>query len=236
VADRHRTAATGDYYAARDTVTPFLRSAGVTELAGVLISHPHADHFAGLPYIMENFKIGQLVDAGYEEIGGSELETYRKIRAEAVTRGRSGCGSAGVEGGDGCGARGGGAVAARGLHRPDPTRPDDAAYNANSIVLRVRHGANVLLFPGDHHGIVDLAKRVGQEKLNCALLVTRTRPQFDSGNGGGDEAESGGVGVSGKVRRVVARSGEADRGGFCRGGVGGVRDSVAWRRHNHLRR
>lgn len=163
---------TRDYYAARDTVTPFLKQAGVTELAGVVISHPHADHFAGLPYLMENFRIGQLVDAGYEEIGGVELQAYRKIRAEAVARGVT---STIVR--QGAKIRMDRALEADvlwpppGLHRPDPSKQDDALYNSNSIVLRVRHGDNVLLFPGDHHGLVDLARRVGPETLLSTLLV-----------------------------------------------------------------
>lgn len=44
-------------------------------------------------------------------------------------------------------------------------------YNANSVVLRVRHGANVFLFPGDNHGIAALGKFVDPEKLKCDLLI-----------------------------------------------------------------
>jgi len=163
---------TGDYYAARDVIAPFLQQAGVKALDGVLISHPHGDHFGGLPLLMENYRIGQLVDGGYSEIGGSELETYRKLRAQYV-----------AGGGKSVIVQLGSKVALDpeldaeilwpppGLHRPDPTKKDDALYNGNSVVLRVRHGVNVFLFPGDNHGLAGMAKFVDPEKLLCTLLV-----------------------------------------------------------------
>lgn len=162
----------GDQEPARDVLASFLKQAGVPALDGVLISHPHGDHRGGLPYLMERFRIGQLVDAGYDEIGGAELEAYRKTRAHYVAGG----GRSVIV-----------ALGAKlsldpeleaeilwppvGLHRPDPKRKDEALYNSNSIVLRVRHGTNVFLFPGDHHGIAGLAKFVTPEKLKCDLLV-----------------------------------------------------------------
>ena len=161
-----------DYYSVREVIVPFLKSAGVKAVDGVLISHPHGDHYGGFPYLLENYKIGQLVDAGYDEIGGSELETYRKLRAQYV-----------AGGGKSVIVKLGSRISLdpdleaeilwppEGLSRPDPTKKDDALYNANSIVLRVRHGSNVFMFPGDNHGISGMAKRVDPEKLKCDVLV-----------------------------------------------------------------
>lgn len=163
---------TEGYYAARDVIAPFLKRAGVTALDGVLISHPHGDHFGGLPFLLENFRIGQLVDGGYAEIGGSELESYRKLRAQYV-----------AGGGKSVIVKVGSKLALdpaldaevlwppAGLHRPDPLRKDDALYNANSVVLRVQYGTKVFLFPGDNHGLAGMAKIVDPEKLKCDLLV-----------------------------------------------------------------
>ncbi|MEP7361894.1 MAG: MBL fold metallo-hydrolase [Acidobacteriota bacterium] len=162
----------GEYYAARDTIVPFLKAAGVKAIDGVLISHPHSDHFGGLVHILDNFPVGQLVDAGYAEIGGSELETYRKIREQYV-----------AGGGESVIVRQGAKITIdpvldaeviwppEGLYRPDPEKKDSALYNSNSIVLRVRHGANVFLFPGDNHGIAKLPASVGADKLRCDVLI-----------------------------------------------------------------
>ena len=121
---------------------------------------------------MEHYPIGQLVDGGYDEIGGGELESYRKLRAQYV-----------AGGGKSVVVKLGSKLALdpeldaeilwppSGLHRPDPTKKDDQLYNANSVVLRVRHGAIVFLFPGDNHGIAGVAKFVDPEKVKCDLLV-----------------------------------------------------------------
>lgn len=162
----------GDNDSARDIIAPFLKNAGVKTLDGILISHPHGDHRGGLPYLMEHYRIDRLVDAGYDEIGGAELESYRKLRTQYV-----------AGGGKSVIVKLGSKVSLdpeldaevlwppAGLHRPDPKRKDEALYNSNSIVLRVRHGANVFLFPGDNHGIAGLAKFVDPQKLICDLLV-----------------------------------------------------------------
>jgi competence protein ComEC len=159
---------------ARDVIVPFLQEAGVKSLDGVLISHPHSDHRGGLPYLMEHYQIGQLVDGGYDEIGGDELEEYRKVRAQYI-------------------AGGGKSVIVKlgsklpldpvldaevlwppqGLYRHDPEKKDEDMYNAMSIVLRVQYGSIVFLFPGDNHGIggMEMGKFLDPEKLKCDLLV-----------------------------------------------------------------
>jgi competence protein ComEC len=162
----------GDQVPARDVITTFLQQAGVKALDGILISHPHGDHRGGLPYLMEHYRINRLVDAGYDEIGGIELLSYRKLRAQYV-----------AGGGKSVIVKLGAKLSLdpeldvevlwppKGLHRPDPKRKDEALYNSNSIVLRVRHGSIVYLFPGDNHGIAGLGKFVAPEKLKCDLLV-----------------------------------------------------------------
>jgi len=164
-----------DFLAARDVITPFLERAGVKALDGIVISHPHADHYGGLPFFIENHKIGQLVDGGYKEMSGGEIEGYRKIRARYTDGGGS---SVFVKTGDKLQLDP--ELEAEilwpppGLLRSERITKDGEPYNynANSVVLRVRHGANVFLFPGDNHGIAGLAKFMDPEKLKCDLLVS----------------------------------------------------------------
>lgn len=161
-----------DHFPARDAIAPFLQRAAVKALDGVLISHPHGDHYGGLSHVLESYPVGQLVDAGYDEIGGGELEAYRQLRGRYIQTG-----------GKSVIVRLGSKVdldpeleaeilwPPPGLYRPDPAKKDEQLYNANSIVLRVRHGANVFLLPGDHHGIAGMARFVPAGKLKCDFLV-----------------------------------------------------------------
>lgn len=164
----------GEYSAARDAVAPFLERAGVKALDGIVISHPHADHYGGLPFLMEKYKIGQLVDGGYKEMSGGEIEGYRKIRARYVDGGGK---SVFVKTGDKLEIDP--ELEAEILWPPPGLMRSTSAskdvepynYNGNSVVLRVRHGSNVFLFPGDNHGIAGVAKLVAPEKIQCDLLV-----------------------------------------------------------------
>lgn len=38
-------------------------------------------------------------------------------------------------------------------------------------MLRIHHGANAFLFPGDNHGIAAQSESIGSEKLKCDVLV-----------------------------------------------------------------
>lgn len=48
----------------RSTIAPFLRSKGVNTLDAILITHPHLDHYGGLRYLLNEFKVKRLFDNG----------------------------------------------------------------------------------------------------------------------------------------------------------------------------
>lgn len=50
---------------ARRVLQPFFRERGVTRLDAVVISHPHVDHFDGLPALLQNYDVGVLVLTDY---------------------------------------------------------------------------------------------------------------------------------------------------------------------------
>lgn len=45
-------------------IAPYLRRKGIRYLDAVILSHPHNDHVGGLVYIVNHFKIGQILTAG----------------------------------------------------------------------------------------------------------------------------------------------------------------------------
>jgi competence protein ComEC len=164
------------YWDARDTVAPFLTAKNVADIAGIVISHPHGDHFGGLPYFVERFRIKQLVDAGYEAIGGAELQEYRKMRLKYIEGGGQHIPvKAGARLSWGAGLEVQVLSPPSGLIHPESGRAvsDDALYNDNSVVLRVRHGKNVFLFPGDigKLGQDYLLRQCRADMLKAALLV-----------------------------------------------------------------
>lgn len=142
------------YNAGRDTIAPFLKAHGHDTIDAIVISHPHGDHYGGAEWLLENMPVKLFVDHGYE--GRAQTPNYTRLRAFAQQHGAE----------------------YRVLHAGDPLALDpaleievlsppaefiDAAskasevsdhglLNSNSIVLRVKHGDNVFLFPGDSYG------------------------------------------------------------------------------------
>jgi competence protein ComEC len=152
----------------KDTLSPFLKKLGVSEIAGVLISHPHHDHFEGAAYLLKHFTVKTLIDAGPE--GPLVPDEYAKFKASAAERGvpyRS------VRAGDVL--RWDDALDVEVLAPPRKGVPstDDEALNDNSIVLRIRHGENVFLLPGDivKAGREALLASVPAERLRSTVLI-----------------------------------------------------------------
>ena len=123
---------------------PLLRARRRDELAVVVISHPHPDHFAGLHALLPELdsgrlRIGEVWDGGQaeaEEPHGPAAALLRAFRRRGV-RVIEPCGTHEI---------GGARVEVRW-----PCPRFDAGYDANdnSLVLRVSHGRRAFLFTGD---------------------------------------------------------------------------------------
>ena len=56
--------ADGRHDAGRRVVAPFLERQGVRGLAAIVVSHAHADHMGGVPWLLRRFPVGLLVEPG----------------------------------------------------------------------------------------------------------------------------------------------------------------------------
>jgi competence protein ComEC len=62
---------------AASRMIPFLRNRGIKKIDALLVTHPHGDHFAGIPHLMRAFKIEKLIDSGYlaDDLTGNTPDT-----------------------------------------------------------------------------------------------------------------------------------------------------------------
>lgn len=162
------------YNAGRDTIAPLLKARGIKELAGLVLSHPHGDHYGGAPWLLDNVPVKLLVDHGYE--GRGQSDTYRAIRRQARERGAQ---YAVVHAGDRLDWDK--ALQVEVLSPPkeyllqvaDPAKVSEhAVLNNNSLVLRIQYGKNVFLLPGDAYGSEGsyLLKTWPKDKLRANVL------------------------------------------------------------------
>ncbi len=144
-----------EYNTARDNVSPFLKAKGYKQIEGIAISHPHGDHFGGLEWWLQNWPVKQMVDSGYT--GRGLGNSYTRLRALAKEKGAEYIAiTAGQK------LAWDKDLSIEVLSPPksfletdsDPKKTEDSVLvNGNSMVLRVQHGDNVFLFPGDSYGM-----------------------------------------------------------------------------------
>ncbi|WP_044244930.1 DNA internalization-related competence protein ComEC/Rec2 [Chondromyces apiculatus] len=146
-------------------IRPLLRARRRQRLDVVVLSHPHPDHFGGLPAALAGVEVGALWDTGQGESEGAGpvyaalLEDLRR-RGTAVRRPEALCGAP---------QRVSGATVE--VLAPCPAVAPDRGANDNSFVLRIRHGRRAALLVGDteHEAEEALVRRLG-EGLKADLL------------------------------------------------------------------
>lgn len=123
-------------------IAPLLRARRRSELAVVVLTHPHPDHFGGLEKGLAGVRVGELWDTGQgerEEVGGGYEALLSRARAAGVIVRRPA---------DLCGAHALGGARVE-VIAPCPDSRVDRSPNDNSMVIRARLGARSLLFAGD---------------------------------------------------------------------------------------
>lgn len=153
----------GDPDVGRRVIAPALWARGVRHLDAVLLSHADADHYDGLPHLLERFSIGAVrVPPGF----GGEANPGAALLIEAV-RAR-GVPVRTIAAGDRLDL--GTTAALSVLHPPEGWTPG-ASDNARSVVLDLAAGGRHLLLTGDLEGPGLAALRTRQSRRFDAVLA-----------------------------------------------------------------
>lgn len=157
-----------DYDAGHDAIAPFLKARGIEEIAGIVVSHPHRDHYEGAAYLLKHFKVKSFSDAGLEN---SQIhESYHKLVAHARERGAE---IRTIRAGEVLKWDEALEVTVLAPPKDGLKTSDESLLNNNSIVLRIQHGKNVFLLPGDleSEGRDALLAAVPHNQLKATVLV-----------------------------------------------------------------
>lgn len=65
-------------------VVPFLKRHGIRYLDSVVISHPHADHYGGLPAVLREITVGTIYDTGQPASGAWLNELHSEIERQGI--------------------------------------------------------------------------------------------------------------------------------------------------------
>lgn len=131
----------GSFDMGRSVIAPYLWNRRVFNIDALIVTHFHEDHLGGIIYILNNFKVGCVIDNGSEVRGSylfdEYLEAIRRNRIRRVT----------VRRGDIIGPFGGVSLY---VLNPDPD-PDVPAIdsNDNSLALKLVYKDFSALFCGD---------------------------------------------------------------------------------------
>lgn len=151
-----------------DVISSWLKQGGYAKIDGILITHPHADHCNWATWLLENWQVALLVDHGYPPEATNMPTYYPALREQVV--------------------KGGGSY--RVAHADDVLDWDPALHvevlypqsdvfesvndgshsflNNTSIILRVQHGNNVFIFPGDAY---NAPSAISAEKLKGTVFT-----------------------------------------------------------------
>jgi competence protein ComEC len=164
-------------------VVPYLRRRGVREIAALIVSHPHPDHYGGVPAVAEAMPVARVWQNGQAGVGA-----FGAILAGLRARGVPERGPDSL-----CGRPAAFGPVVLEVLEPCPGPAPDAAPNDASLVVRVTHGRVRMLLLGDIEeegeralleGAADLAADLvkvphhGSRTSSGSDLVAAIRPRW----------------------------------------------------------
>jgi competence protein ComEC len=119
-------------------VGPHLWSEGIRRIDTVLMTHAHPDHVGGVPFLLRNFRVGELWEGPAPLADPTYVELQKQVADLRVSRRSVFRGVSGEW--DGVSYE---------VLSPGPHAPPRRARNDDSVVLAMRFGEIRLLLPGD---------------------------------------------------------------------------------------
>jgi len=143
-------------------VVPALRRLGVRAIDVVVLSHPHEDHAGGLVAVLQNFRVGLVLDSGLPHPAPSYVRVLELVRSQGIPYRRARRGLR-VDLGDG--------VLLAVLLPQEPLIVGSGADpNLNSVVLRLTYRRVAALFTGDMEALNELQLLDQGDELRSAIL------------------------------------------------------------------
>jgi competence protein ComEC len=139
-------------------VSTYLWQRGIKRLDVIALTHAHTDHLDGLNAVLENFAVGEVwIGRAVKTAPFRALAQHAKARGVPVVRRRRGdlfewSGVTGI------------------VLWPEDPSDAELASNNDSLVLRLAHGENVILLPGDIEKPVEQELAVRGDPLEAKVL------------------------------------------------------------------
>jgi competence protein ComEC len=145
-------------------VGPFLWNRGAGSIDAVVLTHPDEDHMGGLLYILENFKVGCVIDNGWDKTDSAVYKRYVEIMKTNRTRRVT------ASGGDEISGFGSSKVY---VLNPPENINESMSLNDASLVLKVVSKNTSILLCGDvgEKGIKNLISEHGKALKSDILVV-----------------------------------------------------------------
>ncbi len=125
-----------------DFILNYLEARGIAQIDGMLLTHPHIDHYGGMLTLLKRIKVNQFFDNGLADKRPEYRELLNLLREKGIPRRV-------LRRGDNLNSLAGTGTEIEVLYPDEKALTLRSSPNTASIVLRISHGQTVFLLTGD---------------------------------------------------------------------------------------
>lgn len=82
--DYEREGHKGDFDAGAKVIVPFLKSTKTKFIDGLVITHPHLDHYGGALSVMQAFQVKEFIDSGWTTKSPPYFKLLKKVKSDRI--------------------------------------------------------------------------------------------------------------------------------------------------------